>query len=110
MGSPNTIVTNRDKNHHMNDKVMVQLFMMLNQKIKMQSEEENDQLEGAQSQGGTSGNTIRGYAKNNPKASQYESARMEEFDKLWKKRKEKYGNWDMCMRYICQMVNTLLLE
>ena len=39
-----------------------------------------DQHGGAQSQGGTSGNSIRGYAKNNPKASQYELARMEEFD------------------------------
>ena len=94
----------------MNDKGYATAIYDVKSKNQDAIREENNQHGGTQSQGGTSGNAIRGYAKNNPKASQYESARMEEFDKLWKKRKEKYGNWDMCMRYICQMVNTLLLE
>lgn len=40
-----------------------------------------DKKGGARSDGGTSGNTIRGVARNNPKASIYEKARVSEFGK-----------------------------
>ena len=40
-----------------------------------------DKKGGARSDGGTSGNTIRGVARNNPKAFIYEKARVSEFGK-----------------------------
>ena len=40
-----------------------------------------DKNGGAKSDGGASGNTIRGVARNNPKASSYENARIKEFGK-----------------------------
>ena len=82
-GTPEQNVKRRDQNHHMNKKgygpAELDKSSSNPDAIRGQEQYLMDKKGGARSDGGTSGNTIRGVARNNPKASIYEKARVSEF-------------------------------
>ena len=84
-GTPAQNVRRRDQNHHMNKKGYepAELDKSSSNPDAIRGQEQYliDKNGGAKSDGGASGNTIRGVARNNPKASSYENARIKEFGK-----------------------------
>ncbi|MCE0484986.1 MAG: hypothetical protein LV479_12210 [Methylacidiphilales bacterium] len=82
-GTPAENVAARDKNHHMNDKgfgpAKLDKSSTNKDAIRGREQQKIDQNGGAKSDGGTSGNSIRGVRKDNPKAEQYKQAATKEF-------------------------------
>lgn len=82
-GSPNQNIIRRDQNHHMNKKGYGQAILDQSSSnpdaIRGQEQFMIEKHGGAQSSGGTSGNAINGVSKNNPRAEEYEAARVKEF-------------------------------
>lgn len=84
-GTPLENIAKRDKNHHMNskgyEKAILDKSSTNKAAIRGREQELIDQLGGAKSEGGTSGNAIRGISKNNPKLELYMREAEKEFGK-----------------------------
>lgn len=82
-GSPHDNVNRRDRNHHMNEKGFgpAELDKSSSNYDAIRGREQHmiDIHGGAKSEGGTSGNTIRGVSHNNKNAAKYENATKKEF-------------------------------
>ena len=82
-GTPEEVVTNRDRNHHMNEKgfekAKLDRFSTNPDAIRGREQQPIELNGGAKSQGGASGNAINGISPTNPKRQRYEDARRKEF-------------------------------
>ena len=83
-GTPNEVVANRDRKHHMNEKGFEPAELdksSTNPDAIRGREQQLIELHGgAKSQGGSSGNAINGISKTNPNRQRYEDARRKEFN------------------------------
>ena len=82
-GTPEEVVTNRDRNHHMNEKgfepAELDRYSTNYDAIRGQEQYLIELNGGAKSQGGSSGNAINGISPTNPNKQRYEDARRKEF-------------------------------
>ena len=82
-GTPEEVVTNRDRNHHMNEKgfekAKLDRFSTNSDAIRGREQQLIELHGGAKSQGGSSGNAINGVSPTNPNRQRYEDARRKEF-------------------------------
>lgn len=82
-GTPEEVVANRDRNHHMNEKGFEKAKLdksSTNPDAIRGREQQLIELNGgAKSQGGSSGNAINGISPTNPKRQRYEDARRKDF-------------------------------
>ena len=82
-GTPEEVVANRDRNHHMNEKgfekAKLDRFSTNPDAIRGREQQLIELNGGAKSQGGSSGNAINGISPTNPKRQRYEDARRKEF-------------------------------
>ena len=82
-GTPDEIVANRDRNHHMNEKgfeaAQLDIYSTSYDAIRGREQYLIDLNGGAKSQGGTSGNAINGISPTNPNKQKYEEASRKEF-------------------------------
>lgn len=82
-GKPEDIVTNRDRNHHMNEKgfepAKLDRYSTSYDAIRGREQYLIDLNGGAKSQGGSSGNAINGVSPTNPNKQKYEEASRKEF-------------------------------
>ena len=83
-GTPEEVVTNRDRNHHMNEKgfekAKLDRFSTNSDAIRGREQQLIELHGDAKSQGGSSGNAINGISPTNPKRQRYEDARRREFE------------------------------
>lgn len=82
-GTPDEIVANRDRNHHMNEKgfekAQLDRYSTSYDAIRGREQYLIDLNGGAKSQGGTSGNAINGISPTNTNKQKYEEASRKEF-------------------------------
>ncbi len=82
-GTPEEVVANRDRNHHMNEKgfekAKLDMYSTNPDAIRGREQQLIELNGGAKSQGGSSGNAINGISPTNPKRQRYEDARRKEF-------------------------------
>ena len=82
-GTPEEVVANRDRNHHMNEKgfekAKLDKSSTNSDAIRGREQQLIELNGGAKSQGGSSGNAINGVSPTNPNKQRYEDARRKEF-------------------------------